>query len=244
MRGMLIDVTRCFGCQACTVACKMANGVPIGSFKTFVYKYESGTYPNVRRDYVKHACMHCKEPVCVSACPVGALYKDKDGIVRYNSEKCIGCRYCMYVCPFGVPTFEWHKNQLEKPIILKCDFCANRIDGGKGFACAEACPVGAIMQGEFKELLKEAQSRIKNRPDRYISYIYGEKEGGGTSIIYISHRPFREIGLPNIGTEPLTSPSEKSMLQMLPAVSVLALVLAGIRWISHYIEESNKEKEG
>jgi len=242
-KSLLIDISKCLSCYSCTVACKMANGVAKGSFRTFVYPYESGTYPDVRINYIKHVCKHCKEPACVTACPVGALYITKDGTIEYNSKKCIGCRYCMYACPFSVPIFEWQKSQLEKPIIQKCDFCANRIDSGKDPACAQACPFGAIKYGERDKMLEEARLRIQKRPGFYINHIYGEKEVGGTSVLYLSSRPFSEVALADVGTKPVTTRSYASMGGMLPGVTILALFLAGIRWVSNRREELSKGKE-
>ncbi|MEW6214738.1 MAG: 4Fe-4S dicluster domain-containing protein [Nitrospirota bacterium] len=242
-KSLLIDISKCLACHSCTVACKSANGVTKWSFRTFVHPYESGTYPNVRINYAKHSCKHCKEPACVTACPVQALYRTEEGSIEYNSKKCIGCRYCMYACPFSVPLFDWHKSQIEKPLIQKCDFCAHRVDGGKGLACAQACPFGALTEGELDKMLKEARSRIKNRPDFYINHIYGQEEVGGTSVIYLSSRPFGEVGLADVGTKPVTTRSETSMTGMLPGVTILALFLAGIRWVSHRREELSKGKE-
>lgn len=227
-KAMLIDITKCLGCNACTQACKAANNVPEGMFRTKIEEYEFGTFPSVSLNFVKSACKHCLKPACASACTVGALQKTADGPVVYDSQKCIGCRYCMYACPFGIPKFEWN-NQLS--LISKCDFCVNRVDGGAGPACAQACPFGAITYGERDDLLAEAHARIQARPDHYVNQVYGEREGGGLSILYLSSEPFENpLGFPQLGD---TSPAyaNEEVMHATPTVAVgMALALSGIYW--------------
>jgi formate dehydrogenase iron-sulfur subunit len=137
--GMLIDETRCTGCRACQVACKQWNDLPgeqttnHGSYqnpsnlsaKTWslieFHEIEEGNA--VGFYFIKRACMHCQHPACVSVCPVGALTKTANGPVVYDDTKCIGCRYCMAACPFGVPTFQWDTGLLGQPVVRKCTFC-------------------------------------------------------------------------------------------------------------------------
>ena len=107
--------------------------------------------------------MHCWQPACVSACPVGALKKTDEGPVVYNEDRCIGCRYCMVACPFDVPTFTWDRGLLEGAVIRKCSFCVDRLGSGLEPACAKTCPPGALTFGERDELIAEAQARIADR---------------------------------------------------------------------------------
>lgn len=102
---MVIDLKRCVGCQTCTVACKIENFVPPGVFFTRVNDYEVGKYPHVRRHFLPTGCMHCKEAPCVDVCPSGSSCKREDGIVLVRQELCVGCRYCMVVCPYGARHF-------------------------------------------------------------------------------------------------------------------------------------------
>jgi formate dehydrogenase iron-sulfur subunit len=155
--------------------------------------------------FVKRQCMHCVHPACVSACPVGALQKTDSGAVTYDCTRCIGCRYCMVACPFGVPKFEWDQ---ALPKIQKCTLCADRQEIGLAPACAAACPTGALLFGDRDELIAEAEARLKAEPERYYQHIYGKDEIGGTSWLYLSSVPFAKLGFPALEAEPVTELSE------------------------------------
>ncbi len=201
--AMLIDLSRCIGCGACVVACKYQNRLDWRDDQPWLgpeAELASANWTVVttaQRDggdgirYVKSQCMHCLEPACASACPVKALRKQPLGAVTYDVNKCIGCRYCLMACPFGIPTFEW-----DRPIskVSKCSLCFERVTRGEATACAAACPVGAIQFGPRGQLLEEARRRITAEPDRYQPHIYGETEVGGTSVLYVSDVPFSELG--------------------------------------------------
>ncbi len=225
--GMLYDATKCVGCKACMATCKRVNG-DYGSLS-----YEKATFDsdglwdaptdlsgNTRTliklfkesdsewSYVKYSCMHCQKPSCVSVCPVSAMTKDKvSGIVDYNKNTCIGCRYCQVACAFNIPKFQWDKSI---PQIVKCDLCKNTNLREKGIsACAEVCPVGAIKFGKRKDLLDEAKTRLRDNPDKYIPHVYGEHEAGGTNHLYLASMPFIKLGLPEIKPEAPAEFSEK-----------------------------------
>ena len=139
--------------------------------------------------------MHCQDPTCVSVCPVGAFTKTAAGPVVYAEDRCMGCRYCMMACPFGVPRYEW--NKVWAPRVKKCRMCAPRQAKGLKPACTEVCPVQAGVFGEREDLLREAENRLKQEPTKYIQHIYGKQEVGGTSVLYLSAVPFEELGLPD-----------------------------------------------
>jgi formate dehydrogenase iron-sulfur subunit len=211
--AMLIDTTRCIGCRACQVACKAWNELPAGAASFS----ESGTSPrhldarNFTRvlfqevstpgggpgwTFVKRQCMHCVDPACAAACPVGALVKLAGGPVVYRDDRCIGCRYCMLACPFQIPKFQW---EARVPYVRKCTFCADRQAAGKKPACAATCPSGALTFGERAELVAEAHRRIDAAPRRYARTVYGEKTGGGTSMLYLTALTFDQLGLAQHG---------------------------------------------
>jgi Fe-S-cluster-containing dehydrogenase component len=151
------------------------------------------------QSYMKAQCMHCVDPACVSACMLGSLKKREFGIVTYDVDYCIGCRYCEVACPFGVPKFEFAK---AAPKIVKCELCKERLAAGQEPACTDVCPRHAVIYGRRTELLKEAKRRIAETPGRYVPKVYGETDGGGTQVLYLSHVPFDRLGLPTLGDEP------------------------------------------
>ena len=208
--GLLIDTTKCVGCRGCQVACKQSNDLPAEQtdFRpirtnppdTTARTWSLVEFYEVPRAnerlawrFVKRQCMHCLEPACVSVCPVGALQKTAEGPVIYESKRCIGCRYCMVACPFNVPKYDWGS---IAPLIHKCEMCTERLVDGEQPACAKACLTGAVKFGQREALLAEAHDRIAARPDRYINYVYGEHEVGGTAVLYLADVAFQALGFP------------------------------------------------
>jgi formate dehydrogenase iron-sulfur subunit len=206
-KSVLVDLTRCIGCRGCQVACKEWNERRAlkttfnGDF-TNPAKLNSDTYTNItfiesmQKDsvdwnFIKNQCMHCREPACASACPVGALVKTPEGPVAYDFDKCIGCRYCMVACPFSIPKYEWDSTS---PAVQKCTFCSERIKDGMIPACIKTCPTGVMYFDEYDKVVTEAKSRIGNNSGKYIDHIYGLTEAGGTAWMYISDKPFDTMG--------------------------------------------------
>ncbi|MBI4201520.1 MAG: 4Fe-4S dicluster domain-containing protein [Chloroflexi bacterium] len=112
--GMVIDLSKCYGCRACMVACKVENNTPQAHFWMYVFRLEEGEYPATQVRFMPRPCMHCDNAPCVKVCPVGARYKREDGLVATDWARCIGCRYCEVACPYGVNYFNWkhpEKNQ-------------------------------------------------------------------------------------------------------------------------------------
>jgi formate dehydrogenase iron-sulfur subunit len=208
-RGVLVDTTRCVGCRGCEAACAEANALagPEMPGDDAVFASKRTTSPTaftvVQRGslksstgedrFAKTQCMHCVEPACASGCVVKALEKTPEGPVVYHTDRCLGCRYCMIACPFGVPKYEFAK---AVPLVKKCTFCAERQARGLAPACTEVCPSGALQFGERAQLLEEAKTRIYTNPGKYVHKIYGEDEAGGTSWLYISDVPFESLTLP------------------------------------------------
>lgn len=249
--GVLVDTTVCIGCRKCEWACKTAHDLATDPIETYedrsVYKEMRrpddkaltvvNEYANTTSDKVpinvKVQCMHCDKPACVSACIVGAFTKKENGSVNWDTDKCIGCRYCMVACPFQIPAFEFE--EALKPDIKKCDFCITRTEKEKLPACIEICPVEAITYGRREDLIKVARDRIKNYPNRYVNRIFGEHEVGGTAWLYLSSRQFEEIGMPKLGKDPAPGVSEAIQhgifSYFVPPVSLYAL-LGGVMWLN------------
>jgi formate dehydrogenase iron-sulfur subunit len=243
-KALLIDITKCIGCGACSMACKEANGLPeepeeeLSATAYTVVKEKEGVF-------YRRLCMHCNEPTCASVCPVGAFEKTPEGAVIYQAHKCIGCRYCMQACPFSIPTYEWKK---RLPKVQKCIMCHHRLQKGEITACAEACPTEATIFGDRDQLIKVARARIKENPDQYVDHIYGEKEAGGTSVLILSSVPFGTLGFPtNLGERPLPELTWAA-LKKVPSIAIFGgAMLYGIWWIidrrMEFAEQKRKEWE-
>jgi Fe-S-cluster-containing dehydrogenase component len=259
--GCLVDLTRCVGCRKCEEACNQSNHLPApdksfddksvfdikrrpdDSKYTVVNRYYGGKkndQDELLPTFVKIQCMHCQDPSCVSACIVGALTKKDNGAVHYDVSKCIGCRYCMVACPFEIPAYEYH-NPLT-PHVRKCTFCFEKISKSGGVpACASVCPMEAITFGDRKQLLEIARKRIKNDPGKYVHHIYGEKEVGGTSWLYISGEPFEKVGFQKLPLAPppkLTETIQHSLFSYLWSPILLYSILGGVMWFK------NKDDKG
>ncbi|MBK8025799.1 MAG: 4Fe-4S dicluster domain-containing protein [Chloroflexi bacterium] len=240
--GFLIDASYCIDCRSCMVACSVENKVPMDSTRIWIEETGiTGTYPDLKSFTAPFHCMHCIDPSCVSACTVSALTRSEDGIVSYNQDICIGCRYCVYACPFGVPTYQWDE---PLPLVIKCDMCFQRLAEGQQPACAATCPTGAIQFGRYEDMLAEAHRKISERPDKYVQHIYGEEENGGTATLYISPVPFDELGFPIAGT---TSPAYSNRLVTEGTPMVAGAMLVGLTGayltIKHLKEEAEKDRQ-
>lgn len=291
--GMLYDSTLCIGCKACMAKCKEINGMPVDardpasvwdapvdlSGKTLniikVYRQGQATRKDQETDgyaFIKRHCMHCVDAGCVSACPVSAMRKDpRTGVVSHDKDACIGCRYCVYACPYNVPKFEIDEAFGQ---IQKCQFCnqagVERLDRGLVPGCVEVCPTGASLFGTRKEMLAEARRRLALQPGQSYDYprltldagdthraaapdyqptVYGEKEGGGTQVLHISAVPSNKLGLPAVPERSYASLSESIQHgiysnAILPLAVFGGLLFAARRSTRALDEQASDEQHG
>ncbi len=243
--AILTDVTKCIGCQKCVEACVAVNNLgdyrpaapatvqEIGDGLSAVRWTAVVSQPN--EHFVRKQCRHCLEPACVSACPVGAMQKTPEGPVVYDKAICMGCRYCMMACPFGIPRYDWAS---AVPYVNKCTLCYTRLREGKLPACVEACPTNATIFGDRDELLAEAALRLRAEPNKYVQHIYGEHEVGGTAVLYISDIDLGFLNYKNPLPEQPVPERTWAVMQQIPTVAMTMTVLSGgLYWV---IERRNR----
>ncbi len=241
--AILTDTTLCIGCRECVIACKKINKLELDVPRR--WNLEDGlsarnwTSILERKDdkYVRKQCRHCLEPSCVSACPVGALTKSEIGAVIYDGHKCMGCRYCMMACPYGIPRYDWDQ---VVPYVRKCILCNDHITDdngnyipGKQPACTEACPTHATIFGDRDKLLQIAHDRIRKNKGKYFEdRVWGEFEVGGTSILYLSDMDlsFMTYGQ-SLGEKPLPERTSAAMGSVPFAFVGMGAAMAGLHWI-------------
>jgi len=180
--GMVIDLKRCIGCNACTMACKQENGTPEGVHYARVITREVGTYPKTKRTFLPVLCNHCDDAPCAQACPSGATWIRSDGLVLVERERCIGCRACAVACPYmnrhfiekgllqhgygsdGLSPYEAVKFlEFEEGTNTKCTLCAHRVDQGLEPACVVTCPTDARIFGDLEPEDGKLQKLVRER---------------------------------------------------------------------------------
>ncbi len=246
--AILTDTTKCIGCRECVLACKKVNSLPPDLPRRWNLDdgLSSRNWTSIvdRPDgrYVRKQCRHCLEPACVSSCPVGALEKTALGAVVYDGEKCMGCRYCMMACPYGVPRYDWDQTV---PYVRKCVLCyETRLREGRQPACTEVCPSGATVFGDREELIRMAHRRIAENPGQYVDRVWGEHEVGGTSVLYISDisLDFLSHGK-ELDDEPMPERTKLAMNAVPFTFVGVAAAMAGLNWILERRRKLQQETE-
>lgn len=157
--GMVVDLRRCIGCHACSVACKSEMSVPLGVFRTWVKQVEKGEFPKVSKSFLPSLCNQCANPICLQNCPTKATYQLDNGIVIVDPHRCIGCKYCIASCPYSVRYLSPFKK-----IVQKCEFCRHRLEVGLEPACVNACPTGALVFGDVNDPDSEVSKTLATNP--------------------------------------------------------------------------------
>ncbi len=279
--GLLYDSTLCVGCKACVAGCKRANNMPpeidpgqqgwnsgtwdspkdlSGSTLNVIKVYRNGTVEQKDRAengfaFIKRQCLHCVDPSCVSCCPVSAMIKDPEtGIVSHDKDRCIGCRYCVFGCPFQVPKYEFNDAFGQ---IQKCQLCKHLLAEGELPGCVASCPTGATLFGRVEDLRKEGHRRLSLKPGdtyayprgdingkyglynppnekvvaaEYLPEVYGENVLGGVQALYLSAVPFDKLGLPHGNVPDHAYATETEGVQHLLYTGMIApaVVLTGL----------------
>jgi len=175
--GMLVDLRKCIGCHACTVACQIENKLPLAEKWTKVLKVGPvGEYPNLTSYFMPLPCMHCEDAPCVEGCPTGASFRREDGIVLINADKCVGCKFCMLLCPYGVRQYN-----PEKGIVEKCILCYERLEAGEVTRCVETCMMKARYVGDLDDPDSEIVQLIRKNNAKPLNEEWGTKP----SVYYI-----------------------------------------------------------
>jgi tetrathionate reductase subunit B len=179
--GMVIDLQRCVGCHACSVACKSEFNVPLSVWRSWVEVGEHGTFPHTRRSFLPKLCNNCRDAPCVAACPTGASHYDKDETVQISDKVCIGCKLCIAACPYKQRFVNPDKNGADK-----CSLCIHRVREGLVPSCVNTCVGRARIFGDFNDPDSEVSQLIRTNKykvrkselgtDPQVYYINGDIE--------------------------------------------------------------------
>jgi Fe-S-cluster-containing dehydrogenase component/formate-dependent nitrite reductase membrane component NrfD len=174
--GFAIDLRKCIGCHACTIACKAEHEIPIGVNRCWVKTVEKGSFPETRRFFFPVLCNQCTDAPCVRICPTKALFKRRDGIVDLHGDSCIGCRACMEACPYDQLFIDPNTHTAEK-----CNFCANRVENRLLPACVIVCPTECRIFGDLDDPASEVSRIVQHEA----FMVRKPEKGTGPKIFYL-----------------------------------------------------------
>ncbi len=189
--GFVIDLKKCIGCHACTIACKAEHDIPVGVNRCWVKTVEHGRFPDAERLFLPVLCNQCTDAPCMNICPTSALFRRRDGIVDLNGEACIGCRACMAACPYDQLFIDPNTRTAEK-----CNFCANRIENQLQPACVSVCPTECRIFGDLDDPATQVAQIVAQQDFR----VRRPEKGTGPKIFYLqAHDAVIE---PEVATRP------------------------------------------
>ncbi len=200
--AMVVDLERCIGCWSCCIICKSENNVPLGMWWNRINTV--GAALDTPRDehgglamhWLPLACQHCENPACTKVCPVKATYPREDGLVVQDDDRCIGCRYCLVACPYGVRVFNWGRPEYPVPFPMgmveprpvgtmeKCTFCIHRLSEGQVPSCIWSCPTQARVFGDLNHPDSEVNRLIRERA----AFQLLEERGTDPQVFYLPPR--------------------------------------------------------
>jgi Fe-S-cluster-containing dehydrogenase component/formate-dependent nitrite reductase membrane component NrfD len=189
--GFVIDLKKCIGCHACTIACKAEHDIPVGVNRCWVKTVEKGRFPDNERLFLPVLCNQCEDAPCMNICPTSALFRRKDGIVDLNGEACIGCRACMAACPYDQLFIDPNTRTAEK-----CNFCANRVENQLQPACVSVCPTECRIFGD----LDDPTTKVAQIVAEQDFTVRKPEKGTGPKIFYL--QAHEDIIQPEIATRP------------------------------------------
>ncbi len=255
----LIDTTTCIGCKACEVACVEWNDMPF-QLTTFDNTYQ--TMPETDWNYWnlikfnererddgtlmwlmrKDQCMHCADPGCLRACPAdGAIVQYTNGIVDFQQENCIGCRFCESGCPFNIPKFN-----PETKKVYKCTLCSDRVGMGLEPACIKSCPTGCLHFGTKKDMTFLAESRAKQLQEHFgfdKAGVYDPQTVDGTHVIYVLHDASHPEWYGELPAEPRIPASFTIWKSAFKPAGLFLAMMAFFGVVFHYVFEGPKRPE-
>ena len=257
--GQLIDISKCIGCKACTVACfewndlRAAVSDEVGPYDArfadlsdqlwSIMRFNEVDTPDGGVEWLmrKESCLHCADPGCLKACPApGAIVKYANGIVDFNQANCIGCGYCVAGCPFNIPRISKADNKA-----YKCTMCSDRVEVGLAPVCVKTCPSGAITFGGYQEMIAKGEKRVATLKERGLqsAALYNPQGVGGTHVMYVlpkGDRPELYNGLP---ADPSISPWVNLWRGVTKPLLSIGLGLGVLAMFFHYVTRGPQDED-